>query len=220
MLDDKGGPSRKIVLQVSNDILKSDLETLKQKTLELGASMAEVIPAKWVEIDERVMLKCANPLCSYYGTNIHCPPHHGFELEFMRKAFNRYSWAILFGLDVKPIVHFAGNSVERQGGIQWSEKCMEITGKVETLAFGMGYYLALGLSQGCCLRALCHQDRCLILGGGKCPYPLKSRSSIECLGVDVFRLVTKVGWDIYPIYRSVDLEEVPCALAVGMVFIY
>lgn len=220
MGQNKKGESKLVSLQVADDVLKRDLEFFKQKTLELGASMAEIIPAQWVEIDERVELKCANPLCSYYGMCIHCPPHHGFEPDFMRKALGRYHWAILFGLDVKPVEHFAGDADERKAGIQWSKLCMKITGQVETLAFGRGYYLALGLSQGCCLRALCHQDRCLVLGGGKCPFPLKSRSSMECLGVDVFRLVTRVGWDIYPIYRSVDPREVPRALAVGIVFIY
>jgi len=96
---------------------------------------------------------------------------------------------------------------------------MEITGQVETLAFGRGYYLALGLSQSCCQRALCHQDRCLVLQGEKCPFPLKSRSSIECLGIDVFRMVTRAGWEIYPIYRSVDPAKVPRASAVGIVFV-
>jgi len=43
---------------------------------------------------------------------------------------------------------------------------------------------------------------------------------MEGVGIDVFRLVTKVGWDIYPIYRSVDPKKVPRASAVGIVFIY
>jgi len=38
--------------------------------------------------------------------------------------------------------------------------------------------------------------------------------------MDVFGLVTKVGWDIYPIYRSVKADEVPRALSVGIVFIH
>ena len=51
MPKDKGGPSRKISLQIPDDILRRDLETLKQEAFELGASMAEIIPAEWVEID-------------------------------------------------------------------------------------------------------------------------------------------------------------------------
>jgi hypothetical protein len=43
---------------------------------------------------------------------------------------------------------------------------------------------------------------------------------MEGLGIDVYGLVTKVGWDIYPIYRTVNPKEVPRALAVGIVFIY
>lgn len=219
-MERKNGVSKLITLQINQDILNHDLVLFRDKTIELGASMAEIIPASWVEVDERVSLKCANPLCTYYGHCIHCPPHHGFSPDFIRKAFSRYQWAILFALDVKPVVHFAGNAKERQEGIKWSKKCMEIAGIIETLAFGNGYYLALGLAQSCCLRALCHQERCSLLEGKKCPYPLKSRSSIECLGVDVFRLVTKVGWEIYPIYRSVNPEKVLRALAVGIVFIY
>jgi hypothetical protein len=42
---------------------------------------------------------------------------------------------------------------------------------------------------------------------------------MEGSGIDVFGLVTKVGWEIYPIYRSVDPETVPRALSVGIVFV-
>lgn len=219
-MEEKKGASKLIKLQIPPTDLKKDLEYFKEKTIELGASIAEIIPAELVEIDERVLLKCANPLCSYYSMCIHCPPHNSFETNFIRKALSKYHWAILFALDVKPIEHFAGDAEERRNGIRWSTKCMEIAGRIETLAFGNGYYLSLGLSQSCCLRALCKQDMCLILEGKKCPFPLKSRSSMECLGIDVFRLVTKVGWDIYPIYRSVNPKEVLRALAVGIVFIY
>lgn len=212
------GTTKKISLQVPYEALKQDLENFRQKALEFGASMTEIIPATWAEVDERVRLKCAVPLCPLFGTNIYCPPH-GFEPEFMRKALSQYSWAILFALDVIPVEQFADRSVEHDLGIQWTKRSMEIAAKVETLAFGSGYHLALGLCQFSCLRALCHQERCLVLSGGKCPYPLKARPSMEGLGIDVYGLVTKVGWDIYPIYRTVNPKEVPRALAVGIVFV-
>jgi predicted metal-binding protein len=78
----------------------------------------------------------------------------------------------------------------------------------------------MGFSQGSCKRALCRQEKCLVLEGGNCPYPLKSRPSMEAVGIDVYGLVTRVGWKIYPIYRSVNPAEVPRALSVGIVFIY
>ncbi|UCG64388.1 MAG: hypothetical protein JSW12_17415, partial [Deltaproteobacteria bacterium] len=88
----KGGASRLISLHVPDDILRKDLEIFRQKALDLGASMAEIIPANWVEIDERVRLKCSIPLCPYYGKNIHCPPH-GPDPENVKKALSLYSRA-------------------------------------------------------------------------------------------------------------------------------
>ena len=216
---DKGGPSRKISLQIPEDILRSDLETLKQEALELGASMAEVIPAEWVEIDERVRLKCSIPLCPHYDKNLYCPPQ-GPSLDLMQKAISRYTWALLFALDVIPPEEFTDRSIEREAVLKWGRKGLEITSRIETLAFGKGYYLAMGFGQSSCLRILCGQERCLVLQGGKCPYPLQSRPSMESSGIDVYRLVTRVGWEIYPIYRSVDPKAVPRALSIGIVFIY
>jgi predicted metal-binding protein len=78
----------------------------------------------------------------------------------------------------------------------------------------------MGYGQASCKKALCGQETCLVLDGGKCPYPLKARPSMEAVGIDVYGLVTKVGWDIYPIYRSVNAADVPRALSVGIVFIH
>jgi len=215
------GMTRLISLQVPYEKLKVDLENFRQEALDLGASLAEIIPAKWVEIDERVRLKCYIPLCPFYGKNPYCPPQAP-QPEFMREALGRYTWAILFALDVIPVEHFADRSRPelQELGFQWTKKTIEIAGRVETLAFASGYYLSLGLCQFNCLRALCHQERCLVLEGDKCPFPLKARPSMEGVGIDVFRLVTRVGWDIYPICRSIDPKVVPRALAVGIVFIY
>lgn len=181
--------------------------------------MAEVIPANLVEIDERVRLKCSIPLCPYYDKSIFCPPH-GPSLELMRKAVTRYSRALLFALIVTPVEHFSDRSKERQAAADWARKGFEIVGRIETLAFGSGYYLAMGFGQASCKKALCRQERCLLLDGSDCPYPLKARPSMEGAGMDVFGLVAKVGWDIYPIYRSVNPREVPRALSVGIVFIH
>lgn len=213
------GATRLISIQVPYETLQRDLETFKQKALDLGASMAEIIPAHLVEIDERVRLKCFIPLCPFYDKNPYCPPRAP-QPEFMRAALSRYNWAILFALDVVPVEEFADRPVQLKMGAQWTKKTFEIAGKIETLAFASGYYLALGLCQFNCLRVLCNQETCSVLDGGECPFPLKARPSMEGVGIDVFRLVTKVGWDIYPIYKSVDPKVVPRALAVGIVFIY
>jgi len=212
------GPSKLITLEIRDETLRKDLEYFRQKAIEFGASMAEIIPADWVQIDERVRLKCAIPLCPYYNKSIHCPPHTP-SIELMRKALSRYRHAIIFALDVIPVADFADRSKKQQSA-KWSKKGLEIVGRLETLALGRGYYLAVGYGQASCKKALCGQETCLVLEGGKCPYPLKARPSMEAVGMDVYGLVTKVGWKIYPIYRSVKTDEVPRALSVGIVFIH
>ena len=214
----KGGASRLISLHVPDHILRKDLEIFKKKALDLGATMAEIIPANLVEIDERTRLKCSIPLCPHYGKNIYCPPH-GPDIETVRKALSRYSWAILFAIDVIPPEEYSDRSKRSNGTRKWEKKCFEIVGRIETLALGEGYYLAMGFGQASCRRVLCGQELCAVLNGGNCPYPLKARPSMEGVGMDVYGLVTKVGWDIYPIYRSVNPEEARRALSVGIVLI-
>jgi hypothetical protein len=57
MPENQWGPSRSISLQVPFETLPRDLQNFKQKALELGASLAEGIPADWGELDERVRPK-------------------------------------------------------------------------------------------------------------------------------------------------------------------
>jgi predicted metal-binding protein len=219
ILKDQLGPSRAVSLSISPDQLQKDLEHFRQECVGLGASMAQVIPADWVQIDERVRLKCSVSLCPNYDKCIHCPPHTP-STEFMKKALSRYAYAILFALEISPVDHFSVRSIERQAAADWTRKCFEIAGTLETLAFGSGYYLAMGFGQGSCRKALCGQNKCLVLEGGSCPVPLKARPSMEAVGMDVYGLVTRVGWEIYPIYRSVNPAEVRRALSVGIVFVH
>ncbi len=218
MSNDPLGPSRVITSEIPPDQVQKDLDQFKHKALDLGASMAQVIPADWVQIDERVRLKCSVPLCPNYGKCLFCPPHTPSR-EIKRQALSRYKHAVLLALEILPVEHFSVRATQRHAASDWSRKCFEIVGNLETLAFGSGYYLAMGLPQGSCRRALCGQDQCLALGGGTCPYPLKARPSMEAAGIDVYGLVTKAGWKIYPIYRSVNPAEVPRALSVGILFV-
>ncbi|HQG24895.1 MAG TPA: DUF2284 domain-containing protein [Syntrophorhabdus sp.] len=217
-MNPKKGPSRRIVLHITEEVLEEDLNQLKQKALDLGASMAEIIPASWIDVDERVILKCRVPLCPYFGRSPHCPPNNPHP-DFMRQAFGKYTWAILFALDVIPVAEFSNRVVQQKAGVEWTKRNMEITGTLESTAFGFGYYLAMGFSQFNCHVALCEGKPCQVLQGNKCAYPLKARPSMEGVGIDVFRLVTKAGWEIYPIYRSVDPAVVPRAMSVGIVFV-
>lgn len=58
---------------VSEETLRADLERYRELVLELGASDAAIIPASYVNIDERVRLKCVVPQCLRAGETPNCP---------------------------------------------------------------------------------------------------------------------------------------------------
>ena len=213
------GKVRVMPTQVSAETLKADLENYKQKVLQLGASQVEIIPAHWVQIDERVRLKCMVPPCPNYGRCGYCPPHTP-EPDFIRKALSRFNWAVLFKHNVVPVEDFADITRYYPHGQKQQRKTGEIAAQVESLAFADGYQLAVGFGAGGCRDTLCNGGLCQVLDSGRCLHILKARPSMEGVGIDVCDLVTKVNWKIYPISRSVDPKSVPCAISVGIVFIH
>ena len=217
-MPEDSGTVRPFPGKVSEETLKADLERYRQKALELGATDAVVIPAQWVEVDERVRLKCAIPPCPNYRRCGYCPPYTP-EPEFMRKALSRFNWAILFKNDVPP-EDAADISRYYPHGREHQRKTDEIAAKLETLAFADGYRFALGLGAGGCRDTLCNGGLCQMLDSGRCPHILMARPSMEGVGIDVVALVNRVGWTIYPIYRTMDPSVVPCGISVGVVFIH
>ena len=209
---------RAIATQVNEETLKADLENYRQQALQLGATQAEVIPASWIMVDERVRLKCFISRCPNYDRCGYCPPYTP-EPDFVRKALSRYSWAVLFKNDV-PAADFADLARYYPHGKEHQKKTDKIAAKVETLAFADGYRFAMGLGAGGCRDTLCNGGLCHWLDSGRCPHILVARPSIEALGIDVCDLVNKVGWTIYPVYRTADPETVPCGTSVGMVIVH
>lgn len=213
------GTTRLISTQITDEALKKDLENYRQQAIELGAAQAMVIPADWVQVDERVRLKCLVGRCGNYGRSALCPPYTP-ELEFMRAAFIRFQWAVLIRNDVVPVGDYADINRYDAQGTKHERKTAEIVSQIESLAFADGYYLAMGFGCGTCRLALCGSMLCQALDSGLCRFPVRARPSMEAVGIDVFGLVTKVGWKIYPIYRDVNPEAVPCASSVGLVFVH
>ena len=138
----------------------------------------------------------------------------------MRQAFRRYQWALLFREDVEPSADFTVVARFGTAGEKHNRKNLDLAAAIESLAFRDGYYLAAGFSCGSCKDTLCNGLYCQALDSRRCRFPLRARPSMEAVGIDVFGLAASVGWKIYPIYRSVDPEAVPCANTVGLVFIH
>ena len=196
--------------------LESYLKVLCQKALELGASEAIAIPVTDIVVDERAKLKCLVPLCSFYDTNLMCPPNVMPASEF-KEILKRYHGAILIktnnalvdipeGLtnavrlaEAWEIVKSARKKVsERQTVItdyihalrDNQERLYKIIEQIEALCIREGYYFAAGLSAGACL--LC--DECVgVKSGLPCRYPFKARTSMGALGIDVVATVKRAG---------------------------
>ncbi len=219
-------PARKeaahpFMARVSDRTLLKNLGSLRQKALDLGASGAEIIQAAQVVVDERVRLKCLIPRCLRAGETPNCPPNAP-DLDLVRKAFARYTHAILLKTNVEPIKDYSPKSGKDSSGVDktllFHQKSAKIVSEIERLAYKQGYYLAMGLGGGSCKDYLCQGLVCQFKDSGRCRFPLRSRPAMEALGIDVFDLISKVGWDMYPLFDGP--EKIPCAISVGLVFIH
>ena len=96
----------------------------------------------------------------------------------------------------------------------------EIVNALESRAFYDGHYLAFGLGAGSCRSTMCSQaSDCAALNDERCRFPLKSRPSLEAVGIDVYRMFAQLGWEIYPAGSAITAEDVPCGSLAGMVVV-
>jgi predicted metal-binding protein len=206
---------------MSEETLGADLARYHKLALDWGASGAAIIPANEVSIDERVRLKCFVPRCLRAGETPNCPPYAP-DLDLLRRALIRFSWAILFKCDVEPIEAYTPGSgstkAEKRRTLDFHKLSGEIVYKLERQAYEDGYHLAMGFSGGSCKDYLCQGLICQFLDSGRCRFPHRARPAMEAVGIDVLSLLNKVGWQAYALLD--DLSIVPCAVTVGIVFIY
>jgi hypothetical protein len=55
-----------------------------------------------------------------------------------------------------------------------------------------------------------------VLDSGHCRSH-RARPAMEAMGIDVVALINKVGWQSYALLD--DLQAIPCAITVGIVFV-
>ncbi|MFQ5814848.1 MAG: DUF2284 domain-containing protein [Anaerolineae bacterium] len=204
----------------SEEALRADLERYRELALEAGASEAAIIPASDVTIDERVRLKCVVPRCLRAGETPNCPPYAP-DLDLVRRALSRFSWAILFKCDVEPIEEYmpgrGKTKAERRRTLAFHQQSGEVAYLLERQAYKDGYHLAMGFGGGSCKDYLCNGVICQFLDSGRCLYPHRARPAMEAMGIDVVDVIGKAGWESYALLD--DLSLVPCAVTVGVVFI-
>jgi len=205
---------------MSEETLRADLERYRELALELGASEAVIIPASYITIDERVRLKCVVPRCLRAGETPNCPPYAP-DLDLVRRALSRFSWAILLKCDVEPLEDYVPGrgttKAEQRRTLSFHKKSAEAICELERQAYKDGHHLAMGFGGGSCKDYLCQGLICQFLDSGRCRFPHRARPAMEAVGMDVVALLNKVGWEAYALLG--DLSLVPCAITVGIVFI-
>jgi predicted metal-binding protein len=212
---------------VSEDQLRADLERYRQLALDTGASDAAILPASEVVVDERVRLKCLVPRCLRAGETPNCPPNAP-DLDLVRRALSRFSWAILFKCDVGPLEEYMPRSGQNASGSKTQEDKRrvlafhrpgsEVVYALERQAYKDGYHLAMGFGGGSCKDYLCQGMICQFLDSGRCRFPHRSRPAMEAMGIDVLSMIRKVGWKAYALLD--DLGDIPCGITVGIVFVH
>jgi predicted metal-binding protein len=213
-----GRKVEKITVDMAAARLQADLERYVQKALELGATQAAVIKAADIPVDERVTLKCQIPRCFGYGVGAQCPPNTLKPAE-LRDLLKKYHWAVLFTMDVPPgvIVRDKATIKERVAAYQ---QLYTMVSEVESLAFYDGHYLAFGFGAGSCRHTFCgQQENCQAMEGKRCRFSLVSRPSMEAVGIDVYQMVARQGWDIYPIGSGAKPEDMPKGVLAGIVIV-
>ena len=203
-----------------DEVLEANLARYRDLALESGASDAVIIPASDVVVDERVRLKCLVPRCLRAGETPNCPPHTP-DLDLIREALSRFSWAVLFKCQVEPLLDYAPGGgktrEEKRRVLSFHRQGSDVICALERRAYKDGYHLALGFGGGSCKDYLCQGMLCQFLDSGRCRFPHRARPAMEAMGIDVIDLINKVGWQAYAMVD--DLSSIPCAITVGIVFI-
>lgn len=208
----------KIRLDKTDDEIKQDLDRYREKAIDMGASQATIVSTANIPVDDRVPLKCQIPRCFGYGTGAHCPPNT-LKPDALRQYLKDYEWAVFFIKEVEPeiIVRERATIKER---IDAYLTVFDIVNEIESMAFHDGHYMAFGLGAGSCRHSLCsRQKTCAALEGNRCRHALKARPSMEAVGIDVYQMVTRAGWDIYPIGSSITPDQIPKGTLAGIVIV-
>jgi predicted metal-binding protein len=206
----------KILLKHDPNLLQQNLKRYVSLALVAGASDAAIVHARNIIVDERVLMKCRFPLCGEYGACMNCPPNTG-SIGEMRERIKLFEYAVILKLDV-PVERIAGQAA-RGEGVEDLKKLCKIVSDIESAAFYDGYYFATGHTSASCHFIWCKGLECQALAGKGCRQRARAYASMEAVGIDVFRLATSLGWDVYPVGMSATVDMIPRASRFGMVLV-
>jgi len=177
--------------------MKKDLDTLLADFKHIHSDF-KLISTDKIEVAEWVRWKCRYG-CKAYGKHLNCPPYVPSPEE-TRRLIQCYDKAILArfeaipNADVPPyrIHHYLWDAIK---------ELYDTMFELERHAFLSGYYKAFAMVGLCC--SYC--DECIPERGKTvldnapkrfCEHADKMRPGMEACGIDVFKLVRNVGYEL------------------------
>ena len=186
---------------------------MKNKALQWGASGAKGIEPASICVQDEIIKLCEPPRCEGYGQSVNCPPHAMKPAE-ARAWIETFQAAVLFKIDTTPEVLLS------EKGVKVFRKIYDIASRLEALARDRGYLHSQGLAAGSCKAVFCKREPCEAMKeSGVCRFPDLARPSMEALGINVFKLVRRAGWEIHSMGRDSKPADVPSALLAGLVLV-
>lgn len=211
--------SNRVTLTIDETKREQGLHKYMDMAVQTGAAKATIVDASEIPVDERVTMKCQVPRCISYGVSAHCPPNTLKPSE-LREILKHYHKAIFFIKDFP--ANIMGINMDTLNDLMAGYRDIyRIVSEIESQAFYDGYYLATGFAAGSCRHSLCmSHETCAALDGNSCRHYFRARPSMEAVGIDVYQMTAKAGWDIYPIGTDANLEEIPKGTMAGIVIVY
>jgi predicted metal-binding protein len=192
--------------------------TEKQKHSELlklaedrGAYKAKIISSSMIVVEDRAQMRCLIPRCTSYNRTLTCPPNLP-NPDQVRKLISEYQSAIM--VQVRGTEAEDGKTEEMRRDYNWVYPCVyllhEIIHDLETRAFDLGYYFAMGLGGGDCRWCeMYSSDKvapqelhasaggCAGIKNGVCKQQYKARPAMEGMSINVLKTAENAGMPFY-----------------------
>lgn len=146
----------------------------------------------WSEFDPALLIPeprirnlCRADRCDMYGKHYMCPPHVG-PLPTIRERLRCFTRGLLFQYS-RPVDVGADPKGVRRIKVEFHSHILEL----EEILKREGAAAVWGMIGGSC--ALCNE--CGARTGTPCPNPERARTSLESIGVDVLRLLNRLGME-------------------------
>ena len=190
------------------------LDRLVQLASRQGASVATVIAAGDIRVEERLAALCRAPACEAYGVAASCPPHVGGPAEF-RDLQNAAAWAIFLSIDVPTRI------LMTEERLAVYRLLHEIVSHVQAAAVDQGFRTVRAFAGGSCKAIFCgdRSDCRVVAGAGLCRHPDHARPSMSGYGIDVGRLMELAGRRLDRITKETTPEAIPMGSVAGLVLV-